>query len=47
MSPEKRKCLVPGSYDPITNGHLDIIARASPLIDERRYGDTLIRIHQP
>jgi pantetheine-phosphate adenylyltransferase len=34
MSPEKRKCLVPGSYDPITNGHLDIIARASQLFDE-------------
>src|SRR3712207_3511157 len=34
MSPEKRKCLVPGSYDPITNGHVDIIARASELFDE-------------
>jgi pantetheine-phosphate adenylyltransferase len=34
MSPEKRKCLVPGSYDPITNGHVDIIARASQLFDE-------------
>ncbi|MFJ9753161.1 pantetheine-phosphate adenylyltransferase [Streptomyces chartreusis] len=26
--------LYPGSFDPITNGHLDIIARASPLYDE-------------
>ena len=34
MSPEKRKCLVPGSYDPITNGHVDIIGRASELFDE-------------
>jgi pantetheine-phosphate adenylyltransferase len=34
MSPEKRKCLVPGSYDPITNGHVDIIERASALFDE-------------
>ena len=34
MSPEKRKCLVPGSYDPITNGHVDIIARASALFDD-------------
>ena len=34
MSPEKRKCLVPGSYDPITNGHVDIIGRASELYDE-------------
>jgi pantetheine-phosphate adenylyltransferase len=24
----------PGSYDPITNGHLDVIARASELFDE-------------
>jgi pantetheine-phosphate adenylyltransferase len=34
MSPEKRKCVCPGSYDPITNGHVDIIARASALFDE-------------
>ena len=34
MSPEKRKCVCPGSYDPITNGHVDIIARASELFDE-------------
>jgi pantetheine-phosphate adenylyltransferase len=34
MTPETRKCVCPGSYDPITNGHLDIIARASALFDE-------------
>jgi pantetheine-phosphate adenylyltransferase len=34
MSPEKRKCVCPGSYDPITNGHVDIIGRASALFDE-------------
>jgi pantetheine-phosphate adenylyltransferase len=34
MSPEKRKCVCPGSYDPITNGHVDIIGRASELYDE-------------
>ena len=34
MSPEKRKCVCPGSYDPITNGHVDIIGRASELFDE-------------
>ena len=34
MSPEKRKCVCPGSYDPITNGHVDIIGRASALYDE-------------
>ena len=34
MSPENRRCVCPGSYDPITNGHLDIIGRASELFDE-------------
>jgi len=29
-----RKALYPGSFDPITNGHLDIIKRASRLFDE-------------
>ncbi len=29
-----RRCICPGSYDPITNGHLDIIGRASELFDE-------------
>ncbi len=26
--------LVPGTFDPITNGHLDVIARAAQLFDE-------------
>ncbi|CAA9530504.1 MAG: Phosphopantetheine adenylyltransferase [uncultured Solirubrobacteraceae bacterium] len=34
MSPDKRRCICPGTYDPITNGHLDIIGRASELFDE-------------
>jgi pantetheine-phosphate adenylyltransferase len=29
-----RKSVCPGSFDPITNGHLDIIERASKLFDE-------------
>ena len=29
----KRIAVCPGSYDPITNGHLDVIARASELFD--------------
>jgi pantetheine-phosphate adenylyltransferase len=29
-----RKAVVPGSFDPVTNGHLDIIARAAQLYDE-------------
>jgi pantetheine-phosphate adenylyltransferase len=34
MTPSNRIALVPGSYDPITNGHLDVIARATELFDE-------------
>jgi len=34
MSPDTRRCICPGTYDPITNGHLDIIGRASELFDE-------------
>ena len=29
-----RKAIYPGSFDPITNGHLDVIERASHLFDE-------------
>ncbi|MFD7549173.1 pantetheine-phosphate adenylyltransferase [Streptomyces sp. NPDC059578] len=29
-----RRAVCPGSFDPITNGHIDIIARASKLYDE-------------
>ena len=29
-----RRVVCPGSFDPITNGHLDIIARACTLFDE-------------
>jgi pantetheine-phosphate adenylyltransferase len=29
-----RRCVCPGSYDPVTNGHLDVIARAAALFDE-------------
>ena len=31
---KQRIALCPGSFDPITNGHLDIIRRASRLFDE-------------
>jgi pantetheine-phosphate adenylyltransferase len=31
--PQLRRAVCPGSFDPITNGHLDIIARASRLYD--------------
>ena len=29
-----RKVVCPGSFDPVTNGHLDIIGRAAALFDE-------------
>jgi pantetheine-phosphate adenylyltransferase len=29
-----RRAVCPGSFDPITNGHLDVIMRASKLFDE-------------
>jgi pantetheine-phosphate adenylyltransferase len=29
-----RRAIYPGSFDPITNGHLDVIERASKLFDE-------------
>ncbi|YAL82383.1 pantetheine-phosphate adenylyltransferase [Dermacoccaceae bacterium W4C1] len=34
MSGDPRRCVCPGSYDPITVGHLDVIARAARLFDE-------------
>src|SRR6188508_580132 len=29
-----RRAVCPGSFDPVTNGHIDIISRASMLFDE-------------
>jgi pantetheine-phosphate adenylyltransferase len=29
-----KKAIFPGSFDPITNGHVDIVQRAIPLFDE-------------
>lgn len=34
LSGDPRRCVTPGSYDPITIGHLDVIERASRLYDE-------------
>ncbi len=34
MSPSPKIAVCPGSYDPITNGHLDVITRASSIFDE-------------
>ena len=32
--PVVRRAIYPGSFDPVTNGHLDVIARARTLFDE-------------
>ena len=29
-----RRCVCPGSFDPVTNGHIDVIERAAQLSDE-------------
>lgn len=34
MTTEPRRCVCPGSYDPVTNGHVDVIERAAALFDE-------------
>ena len=33
-----RHCICPGSFDPVTNGHLDVIERASRLYDRVTVG---------
>jgi pantetheine-phosphate adenylyltransferase len=34
MNPSNRIAVCPGSYDPVTYGHLDVIARAAVMFDE-------------
>jgi pantetheine-phosphate adenylyltransferase len=34
MAPSNRIAVCPGSYDPVTNGHLDVIGRAAEMFDE-------------
>lgn len=38
MKKNYRKAIFAGSFDPITNGHLDIIIRASKIFDELQVG---------
>ena len=33
MAPDNRIAICPGTFDPVTNGHLDVIARASAMYD--------------
>lgn len=32
--PARHRCVCPGSFDPVTSGHLDIVRRAAALFDE-------------
>ena len=34
MAPDNRKAICPGTFDPVTNGHLDVISRASAMYDQ-------------
>jgi pantetheine-phosphate adenylyltransferase len=34
MTPDPRIAVCPGSYDPVTNGHLDVISRAAAMFDK-------------
>jgi pantetheine-phosphate adenylyltransferase len=34
VASDLRRAVCPGSYDPVTNGHVDVVARAATLFDE-------------
>jgi pantetheine-phosphate adenylyltransferase len=34
VASEVRRAVCPGSYDPVTNGHVDVVSRAATLFDE-------------
>ena len=34
MTPDNRVAICPGTFDPITHGHLDVISRASAMYDQ-------------
>ncbi|MEP6651054.1 MAG: pantetheine-phosphate adenylyltransferase [Lapillicoccus sp.] len=34
MANDVRRAVCPGSYDPVTNGHVDVVTRAATLFDE-------------
>ena len=34
MASDARRAVCPGSYDPVTNGHVDVVTRAATLFDE-------------
>jgi pantetheine-phosphate adenylyltransferase len=55
MAPNNRIAVCPGSYDPVTNGHLDVISRAAGMFEQvivavvnlpLRKGDTLFNAEE-
>src|SRR5437588_12875542 len=34
MAPDNRIAICPGTFDPVTNGHLDVISRTSAMYDQ-------------
>ena len=34
MTSQQRRCVCPGSYDPVTMGHVDVVSRAAGLYDQ-------------
>lgn len=47
MEGNMRKAIYPGSFDPVTYGHLDIIERASKVVDELIIGVLVNKNKQP
>jgi pantetheine-phosphate adenylyltransferase len=46
MNPSNRKAVLPGSYDPITNGHVDVITRASRMYDDVIVGVVNVQVRK-
>ena len=42
-----RKAVYPGSFDPVTLGHLDIIERSARLVDELIVGVLIVKFARP
>ena len=41
------KAVYPGSFDPVTNGHIDVITRAAAIVDEVIIGVLLDKKKSP
>lgn len=46
MNPSNRIAICPGSYDPITYGHLDVITRAAGIYDELIVGVVDVQVRK-